>query len=161
MNIYDFKLKQIDESEKQMSDYKGKVLLIVNTAPHCGLAPQYEQLEKLYQKYNKQGFEILDFPSNQFANQAPESSKKIANMCQLKYDVSFQIFAKIEVNGKNADPLYKFLKKQKSGPLSGMIKWNFTKFLIDRNGNVIKRFAPVTNPEKIEKDIVKLLDKKY
>jgi len=157
MNIYDFSVKQVDGGQKSLADYKNKVLLIVNTAPHCGLAPQYDELEKLYKKYKKDGFEILDLPSNQFANQAPESNEQIVNFCQTNYSVSFQIFSKIEVNGKNADPLYKYLKKQKPGALSGYIKWNFTKFLIDKSGNVFKRYAPVTNPTAIEKDIKRLL----
>jgi len=156
MSIYDFKVKTIDDKQVELSKYKGKVLLVVNTATHCGFTPQYEGLEKLYQKYHKKGLEILDFPCNQFANQAPESNKEIANFCALHYKTSFETFAKIDVNGKYADPLFKYLKKQKGG-IFGAIKWNFTKFLIDRDGNVVKRFAPSIEPEKISEDIERLL----
>ena len=156
MNIYDFKVKDINDKEVSLSKYKGKVMLIVNTATHCGFTPQYEGLEKLYEKYHKQGLEILDFPCNQFANQAPESNKEIANFCTMHYKTSFQTFAKIDVNGKNADPLYKYLKKQKGGLISA-IKWNFTKFLVDRDGNVVKRFASNVEPEKLDEDIKELI----
>ena len=156
MNIYDFKVKDINDKEVPLSKYKGKVMLIVNTATHCGFTPQYEGLEKLYEKYHKQGLEILDFPCNQFANQAPESNKEIANFCTMHYKTSFQTFAKIDVNGKNADPLYKYLKKQKGGLISA-IKWNFTKFLVDRDGNVVKRFASNVEPEKLDEDIKELI----
>ena len=132
MNIYEFKVKDINGKEVALSKYKGKVMLIVNTATHCGFTPQYEGLEKLYKDYHKQGLEILDFPCNQFANQAPESDKEIANFCAMHYKTSFQTFAKINVNGRNTDPLYKYLKKQKGGILGGRIKWNFTKFLVDQ-----------------------------
>ena len=157
MNLYDFKIKDIDGKDVPMSKYKGKVMLIVNTATHCGFTPQYEGLEKLYQKYHKKGLEILDFPCNQFANQAPESNKEIANFCAMHYKTSFQTFAKVDVNGKYADPLFVYLKKQKRGMLGGRIKWNFTKFLVDQEGNVVKRFAPNVEPIKIEADIKKLL----
>lgn len=157
MNIYDFKVKDINDKEVSLSKFKGKVMLIVNTATHCGFTPQYEGLEKLYEKYHKDGLEILDFPCNQFANQAPESNKEIANFCAMHYKTSFQTFAKIDVNGKNADPLYNYLKKQKGGLISA-IKWNFTKFLVDRDGNVVKRFAPSVEPEKFEDYIKNLLD---
>lgn len=156
MSIYDFKVNTVDGQMVSLSDYKGKILLIVNTATHCGFTPQYEGLEKLYEKYHKSGLEILDFPCNQFANEAPESDKEIANFCVMHYKTSFQTFAKIDVNGKNADPLYKYLKKQKGG-LIGAIKWNFTKFLVDQNGRVIKRFAPTVEPKDIEPDIESLL----
>ncbi len=157
MNIYEFKVKDIEGKEVALSKYKGKVMLIVNTATHCGFTPQYEGLEKLYKDYHKKGLEILDFPCNQFANQAPESDKEIANFCAMHYKTSFQTFAKINVNGRNADPLYKFLKKQKGGILGGRIKWNFTKFLVDQKGNVVKRFAPNVEPKNIEEDIKQLL----
>ena len=157
MTIYDLKVKSIDGKEKSLSSYKGKVLLIVNTATHCGFTPQYEGLEKLYKQYHKKGLEILDFPCNQFANQAPESNQEIASFCALHYKTSFETFAKIDVNGKYADPLFKYLKKQKGNLLGGRITWNFTKFLVDRQGNVVKRFAPNVEPEKISSDIEKLI----
>ena len=157
MTIYDFNIKNTDGKDVPMSKYKGKVMLIVNTATHCGFTPQYEGLEKLYQKYHKKGLEILDFPCNQFANQAPESNKEIANFCAMHYKTSFQTFAKVDVNGKHADPLFLFLKKQKRGMLGGRITWNFTKFLVDREGNVVKRFAPNVEPSKLENDIKKLI----
>lgn len=157
MGIYDFKIKKIDGKEIPLSKFKGKVLLIVNTATHCGFTPQYEGLEKLYKQYHKQGLEVLDFPCNQFANQAPESNQEIANFCQLRYKTSFETFAKIDVNGRNADPLYKYLKKQKGSILGGRISWNFTKFLVDREGNVVGRFAPNVEPEKLTGSIEKLI----
>lgn len=157
MSIYEYKVKDINGNDVALSKYNGRVILIVNTATHCGFTPQYEGLEKLYKKYHKQGLEILDFPCNQFANEAPESDKEIANFCAMHYKTSFQTFAKIKVNGRDADPLYKFLKKQKSGFLGGRIKWNFTKFLVDREGSVVDRFAPNVEPEKIEDDIKVLL----
>mgnify|MGYP003351936644 CR=1 FL=1 len=157
MSIYDLKVKKTDGKEQPLSKYKGKVLLIVNTATHCGFTPQYEGLEKLYKQYHKKGLEILDFPCNQFANQAPESNQEIASFCALHYKTSFENFAKIDVNGKYADPLFKYLKKQKGGLFGGRIKWNFTKFLVDRKGHVVKRFAPNVEPEKMAKDIEKLL----
>lgn len=159
MNIYDFKVKKVNEKKKSLSDYKGRVLLIVNTATHCGFTPQYEGLEKLYQNYHKNGLEILDFPCNQFANQAPESNEEIVNFCQMHYKTSFETFAKVDVNGRKADPLFKYLKKQKSNLLGGRITWNFTKFLVDREGNVIKRFAPNVEPGEISNEIEKLLKK--
>jgi len=157
MGLYDFKIKDIDGKDVPMSKYKGKVMLIVNTATHCGFTPQYEGLEKLHKKYHKKGLEILDFPCNQFANQAPESNKEIANFCAMHYKTSFQTFAKIDVNGKYADPLFVYLKKQKLGMLGGRITWNFTKFLVDREGNVVKRFAPNVEPEQISVSIEKLI----
>lgn len=157
MNIYNLKVKTVEDKEVELSKYKGKVMLVVNTATHCGFTPQYEGLEKLYQKYHKKGLEILDFPCNQFANQAPESNKEIANFCQMHYKTSFQTFAKVDVNGKYADPLFVYLKKQKRGMLGGRITWNFTKFLVDREGNVVKRFAPNVEPSKLENDIMKLI----
>jgi len=156
LSIYDYKVKQVDGKMQNIAKYRGKVLLIVNTATHCGFTPQYEGLEKLYEKYHQDGLEILDFPCNQFANQAPESNEEIAKICALRYKTTFETFAKIDVNGKNADPLYKYLKKQKGGLLSA-IKWNFTKFLVDRDGKVVKRFASNVEPDKIEADIKKLL----
>lgn len=156
-SIYDFTVLDIKKQSVSLADYKGKVLLIVNTATHCGFTPQYEALETLYKRYKAQGFEVLDFPCNQFGHQAPEVESEIASFCQLHYDVTFPQFAKIEVNGEGASPLYVWLKKQKGGTFGSAIKWNFTKFLVDRNGRVIDRYAPTTTPEKIEKDIERLL----
>lgn len=162
-SIYDLNLilTDIDKKPINMNEYKGKVLLIVNVASRCGFTPQYEGLEKLYRKYKSQGFEILAFPCNQFANQEPGSNQEIKEFCTTKYNVTFKLFDKIEVNGKNTNPLYQFLKKEKPGIANTPeIKWNFTKFLIDRNGIVIDRFAPQTPPENLEKDIIKLLNQK-
>ena len=157
MSVYDFVMKDIDGNQVSLADFKGKVLLIVNTATGCGFTPQYEGLEKLYQQYKDQGFEILDFPCNQFGNQAPGTEKEIVSFCQLNYNVTFKQFAKIEVNGANEAPLYTYLKKQKGGLLGSAIKWNFTKFLVDREGNVVDRFGSVETPEKLEKSIKALL----
>lgn len=157
MTVYDFKMKDAKRNEVDLAQYKGKVLLIVNTATGCGFTPQYEGLQKLYDKYQEQGFEILDFPCNQFGNQAPGTEDEIVSFCQLRYHTTFKQFAKIEVNGENEAPLYTYLKKQKGGVLGSKIKWNFTKFLIDRDGNVIDRFAPTVTPEKIDAKIKELL----
>lgn len=158
MNIYDIKVKDSKLNEVSMEEYKGKVLLIVNTATGCGFTYQYEGLEELYKKYKDKGFEVLDFPCNQFLGQAPGSNEEIENFCKAKYDVSFKMFNKIEVNGKNEDELFKFLKNSKKGMLLKDIKWNFTKFLVNKNGEVIQRYAPTIKPEEIEEDIVKLLN---
>ena len=179
MNIYDVKITNRKGEEVEMSSFKGKVLLIVNTATGCGFTPQYKGLEELYQKYNAQGLEILDFPCNQFGNQAPGSDEEIHEFCTFKYKTSFDQFKKIDVNGENETELYKFLKSQivdekvegLKGKMAmkaiekisstckkeGDIKWNFTKFLVDREGNVVARFAPTTDPLKIEDAIVELL----
>ena len=158
MNIYDFNVKTIDGEEISMSKYKGKVLLIVNVASKCGFTSQYEGLEKLFEKYKNGDFMILEFPSNQFANQEPQSNEKIKEFCSLTYDVKFDMFAKVDVNGENEAPLYKFLKSNQKGILgTENIKWNFTKFLVDKQGNIIDRFASTTTPESIEEQIVKLL----
>ncbi|URZ86769.1 glutathione peroxidase [Floricoccus penangensis] len=159
MAIYDLKVKDIKNEDVSLADYEGKVLLIVNTATGCGFTPQYEGLEELYKKYSDKGLEILDFPCNQFGHQAPGSNEEIQEFCQLKYDTSFKTFAKIDVNGENEDPLYAYLKNEKGGLAGKKIKWNFTKFLVDSEGNVVKRYAPTTEPKDIEKDIVKLLEK--
>ena len=151
MSIYDYQVKDANGDLVRLREYEGKVLLIVNTATGCGFTPQYEGLEEMYKKYQSQGFEILDFPCNQFANQAPGSESEIVSFCQLKYGVSFKTFAKVEVNGSNADPLFVYLKDQKSGVMGSKIKWNFTKFLVDRKGNVVERFAPTADAAKIEK----------
>lgn len=157
MNIYDFKAKTSEGREISLDEYKGKVLLIVNTASKCGFTPQYGELEKIYEKYGNENFEILGFPCNQFMNQEPGSNEEIQNFCLVNYGVSFPIFEKIDVNGPNAHPLFKFLTEQRPGFLGGKIKWNFTKFLIDKEGNIIDRFAPATSPLKLEKQISELI----
>lgn len=157
MNIYDVKIKKMNGEEKSMADYKGKVLLIVNTATGCGFTPQYDALQDLYEKYSKDGFEILDFPCNQFGNQASGSNEEIATFCTGRFGITFEQFAKIEVNGDNEAPIYTVLKEEKGGILGSKIKWNFTKFLLDRNGNVIKRIAPTVDPATLDDDIAKLI----
>lgn len=157
MSIYEFSMKDAQGVDVNLSDYKGKVLLIVNTATGCGFTPQYDGLEHLYEEYKASGLEILDFPCNQFGHQAPGTEEEIVSFCQLKYNVTFKQFAKIKVNGKNEHPLYTFLKSQQGGVLGSKIKWNFTKFLVDCDGNVVKRYAPTVKPEDIKKDIKELL----
>ncbi|MDD4615254.1 MAG: glutathione peroxidase [Caldisericia bacterium] len=177
MNVYDFTVKDRAGNDVSLKKYQGKVLLIVNTATKCGFTPQYEGLEKLYKKYQDQGFEILDFPCNQFLAQAPGTNEEIAEFCKLNYGVTFTIFGKIDVNGGTAHPLYKYLKTEKpqdieneeTGKLKKVlhdlqqvflgdsIKWNFTKFLVDREGNVIERFSPTVAPQDLEKEIEALL----
>ena len=157
MSIYDFVVKDNKGEDVRMADYKGKVLLIVNTATGCGFTPQYDGLQDLYEKYNEKGFEILDFPCNQFANQAPGSGDEIASFCQARFGITFKQFAKIKVNGPEEEPLYTYLKEQKGGALGKKIKWNFTKFLVARDGTVVARYAPTTTPEKIDEDVAKLL----
>lgn len=159
MSIYDFSVKAQDGTDVPLSNYEGKVLLIVNTATGCGFTPQYEGLEKLYEQYHGQGLDILDFPCNQFGHQAPGTDEEITTFCQLHYNTTFPQFKKIDVNGPDADPLYTYLKKETKGILGGNIKWNFTKFLVDRQGNVVARFAPTTTPEEIEGQIKELLAK--
>ena len=151
--IYDYVVKNMKGEDVSLSEFKGKVILIVNTATGCGFTPQYEGLEALYKKYKDQGFVVLDFPCNQFFGQAPGTDEEIHSFCTLKYDVSFPQFHKIDVNGKKADPLYEYLKTQKKG----RIKWNFTKFLVDRNGNVVDRFGPMEKPASFEDKIAALL----
>ena len=179
MSLYDYKVKSRNGTEISLSEYKNKVLIIVNTATGCGFTPQYEGLENLYKKYHDKGLEILDFPCNQFGNQAPGNDDEIHEFCTLKYNTSFDQFSKIDVNGDNEDPLYTFLKDQISDDtIIGMknkmsmkavekiskttknekdIKWNFTKFLIDKKGNVVGRYSPTYKPEDMEKDIIELL----
>ena len=157
MNIYDYSVKAQDGSDVSISDYRGKVLLIVNTATGCGFTPQYEGLQDLYEKYQSKGLEILDFPCNQFGHQAPGTDEEITDFCQSRYGVTFPQFKKIEVNGENEEPLYAFLKSRKKGMMGDRIKWNFTKFLVDSNGNVVDRFSPTVTPEKIEDEIKTLL----
>lgn len=159
MNFYDFSAKNMSGKEVKMEEYKGKVVLVVNTASKCGLTPQFEDLEVLYKEYNEQGLEILGFPCNQFAKQDSGSNEEIQNFCQLNYGVTFTMFEKIDVNGSTAHPLYKYLKNEAKGLLGKEVKWNFTKFLVDSEGNVIKRYAPTVAPLKIKDDIEKLLKK--
>lgn len=182
MSIYDLKVKTRKDEDFYLSELKGKVMLIVNTATGCGFTPQYEGLEKLYEKYHKQGFEILDFPCDQFGHQAPGSNDEIHEFCTAKYQTQFDQFAKIEVNGENESPLYTYIKtEQPIEEVSGLknkmamkaiakisitaknkgdIVWNFTKFLVDKNGNVVKRYDPTFDPMNMEKDIVKLMEEK-
>lgn len=155
--LYDITVKDAKGNDVSLAKYKGKVLLIVNTATGCGFTPQYEGLEKLYKEYHDKGFEILDFPCNQFGHQAPGTQEEIHEFCTLKYHTTFPQFQKINVNGKDASPLYDWLKKEKGGWFGSAIKWNFTKFLIDRDGNVVERYAPTTTTAKIEEEIKKLL----
>lgn len=175
--IYNFKVKDSKGDLVSMEDFKGKVLLVVNTATGCGFTPQYEGLQKIYDKYKDKGFEILDFPSNQFFNQAPGSDEEISTFCTMNFGTTFKRFSKIDVNGENADPVYKYLREEAKSATEdeaskGLynkleelgfksegteIKWNFTKFLVDREGNVVKRFAPTSTPESLEKEIEKVL----
>jgi glutathione peroxidase len=179
MKIYDFQVLDTKKQPVSLSKYKGKVLLVVNTATGCGFTPQYEGLENMYKKHSEAGLVILDFPCNQFAGQAPGSEQEIVTFCQLKYKVSFPQFAKIKVNGDEAEPLFTWLKNEapaeahkglkakmsalmfkfisKTAKNDNDIKWNFTKFLVDRQGQVVKRYAPTVTPEEIEQDILKLL----
>lgn len=158
MSIYDFTIKSNKGEDISMSAYKGKVLLIVNTATKCGFAPQFNDLETLYQEYSEKGLEILAFPCNQFLNQEPGSDSEIANVCQINYGLSFPLMAKIDVNGGNAHPLYKYLQKNSTGLFSSAIKWNFTKFLVDSNGQIVNRYAPTVSPISMKNDIEKLLE---
>lgn len=155
--VYDFEVKKTNGDLKSLKDYEGKPLIIVNTASKCGLTPQFKGLQELYEKYKDIGLEILGFPCDQFNNQEFDNIEETTQFCQTNYGVSFPIFAKIDVNGDNADPLFTFLKEQKTGLLMKNIKWNFTKFLVDRNGNVVERYAPTTDPAKMEDDLKKLL----
>ena len=179
MSIYDYKVKNRNGEDVSISDYVGKVLIIVNTATGCGFTPQYEGLEKLYKKYHDKGLEILDFPCNQFGNQAPGSDDEIHQFCQFKYNTSFDQFSKIDVNGENEEPLYTYIKNEISEDIidgmknkiamkaidkisttckkEGDIKWNFTKFIVDRNGNVVQRYSPTFKPEDMEEKINELI----
>lgn len=155
--LQDFSATAIDGQEINLSSYDGKVVLVVNTASKCGLTPQFEGLQQLHEKYAEQGFDVLGFPCDQFANQEPGSEDEIAEFCQRNYGVSFQMFSKVDVNGEDAHPLFKWLRQQKSGLLGDKIKWNFSKFLIGKDGEVIDRYAPTTAPEKLGGDIEKAL----
>jgi glutathione peroxidase len=158
--IYDFTVEKPNGEQMTLSEYKGKVLLIVNTASKCGFTPQFKELQELYEKYKDQGFEVLGFPCDQFMKQEFDTNDEIMEFCQVNYGVSFPMFAKVNVKGKEAHPLFKWLTQEKKGLLSSEIKWNFTKFLVDRKGNVVDRFAPQTNPAKIEGQIQSLLSRK-
>lgn len=155
--FYDLEALDMQGQSVKMDAYKGKTILVVNTATKCGLAPQFDGLEKLYQDYKDKDFVILGFPSNQFKNQEPGDNEQVAETCRLNFGVTFPLFAKIDVNGENAHPVFKYLKSKLSGFFGSNIKWNFTKFLIDKNGKPIKRFAPTTKPEKIETYLKKVL----
>jgi glutathione peroxidase len=155
--VYDFTVKLTNGNLKELSEYEGKPLIIVNTASKCGLTPQFKGLQELYNKYQGHGLEILGFPCDQFNNQEFDNIEETTEFCQLNYGVSFPMMAKIDVNGDNADPLFTFLKEQKKGLLSKNIKWNFTKFLVDSKGQVVERYAPTTDPSKIEEDLKKYL----
>ncbi|KAB1437749.1 glutathione peroxidase [Candidatus Galacturonibacter soehngenii] len=181
MGIYDFKVKKADGDEMSLSEYENKVILIINSATECGFTPQYDALQDLYEKYGQEGFIILDFPCNQFGNQAPGTIEEIASFCDTKFGITFPIFSKIDVNGENASPLFEYLKSQKgfkgfdqdhklTPVLEEMlgkenpdyknqpdIKWNFTKFLVDRSGNVVERFEPTTDMYEVEEKIKELL----
>jgi len=155
--FYSFKATTLQGKEKSMADYKGKVVVIVNTASKCGFTPQYAGLEELNRKYRDKGLVICGFPCNQFGRQEPGDSKEISEGCLINYGVSFQMFEKTEVNGKDAHPLFIYLKRQLPGFLGGRIKWNFTKFVIDRDGKAVNRFSSLTSPEQMEKTLLKLL----
>lgn len=155
--FYSFSAKSLQGKEISMESFRGKTVLVVNTASKCGLTPQYEGLEKLYQKYKDKGLVILGFPCNQFANQEPGDEKNISEGCLINYGVSFPMFAKIDVNGPAAHPLYIYLKNELKGFPGNAVKWNFTKFLVDSNGAPVKRFSPVTKPEAIDKYLEKML----
>jgi glutathione peroxidase len=155
--LYDISVKTIDAKLQKLADYAGKVLLIVNVASKCGFTPQYEGLEALYRKFRDKGFVVLGFPCNQFGHQEPGSESEIASFCKTTYDVSFPMFSKVDVNGDSAHPLYRLLKKEAPGAFgTEAIKWNFTKFLVDRNGRVVKRYASIDKPEAIAADIERL-----
>lgn len=158
MSVYNFSATTITGEEKSLADYRGKVLLIVNTASECGFTAQFAGLQQLYDQYHHQGFEILGFPCNQFNNQDPGTNEEISNFCQRQYGVRFQMFDKVDVKGEHAHPLFNYLTNAAKGMVTKQIKWNFTKFLIDKNGNVIKRYAPQTKPENISTAITEALN---
>jgi glutathione peroxidase len=158
MSAYDYSAKTLQGVDKPLADYRGEVLLIVNVASRCGFTPQYAGLEALYRKHHARGFEVLGFPCNQFGSQEPGTEAEIGQFCSTTYDVSFPMFAKVDVNGDNAHPLYRHLKGEKPGVLgTEAIKWNFTKFLVDRDGNVVRRYAPNDKPETMDADVAALL----
>src|SRR5699024_1376551 len=157
MSVHEFSAKTINGEEKEPADYRGKALLIVNTASECGFTPQFEGLQKLYDEYNEKGLEILGFPCNQFGGQDPGSDEEISEFCSMNYGVTFPMFSKVDVKGDQAHPLFRYLTEETKGILVDQIKWNFTKFLVDPDGNVVNRFSPQTKPENITKDIEKVL----
>lgn len=157
MSIYEIQVKDAIGKDVSLSDYNGKVLLIVNTASKCGFAPQFDDLQALYEKYRDKGLEILAFPCDQFANQEPNSDEEIQKICQVNLGLEYKVFAKLDVNGDTAHPLYKHLRKEKPGIGGDAVKWNFTKFLVDRNGKVVSRYAPITKPAALEPAISRLL----
>lgn len=159
MKLYDLTVKDAKGNDVLLSEYQGKILLIINTATGCGFTPQYSGLQELYSQYKDKGFEILDFPCNQFAGQAPGTNEEIGSFCTGRFDITFRQFSKIDVNGENESPLYSWLKSQKSGLGGSNIKWNFTKFLINKEGEVVARYAPSKTPKAIEKDVAMLLEK--
>jgi len=156
-SLHDFKATAIDGSEIDLSSYDGSVVLVVNTASKCGFTPQYQGLQELYETYGERGFTVLGFPCDQFAHQEPGTEDEIAAFCERNYGVSFPMFAKVDVNGKDAHPLYQWLKREQGGLIGGAIKWNFTKFLLGRDGQVLDRYAPTTEPAKIAGDIEQAL----
>lgn len=157
MGLFDIDLEKMDGTKINMEDYRNKIILVVNTASKCGYTPQFEGLQKLYEKYKDKNFVILGFPCNQFANQDPKTNEEILSFCSLNYGVTFPMFKKIDVNGAKAHQLFKYLKKHKRGAFGPKILWNFTKFLIDKDGNIVRRYSPNKKPETIEEDILKLL----
>src|SRR5690606_591111 len=159
MSVYRFSARTITGEEKSLSDYEGRVLLIVNTASRCGFTPQYRELQELYETYRDRGLEILAFPCNQFANQEPGSEEEIQKFCETQYNVTFPLFSKVKVKGPDAHPLFKYLTESAPGLLGKAIKWTFTKFLVNRRGEVVKRYAPQTSPRRIARDIEEWLEK--
>ena len=157
MNIYDFSMQKANGEYQSLSDYRGKAVLIVNTASKCGFTKQFAGLEALYKKYQEKGFVILGFPCNQFLHQDPGTDEEIQTFCKVNYGVTFPVFAKIDVRGKTQNPLYTYLTKESGDQFKGAIKWNFTKFLIDREGNIVRRYAPPVTPEEIIPDIESLV----
>ncbi len=158
--VYDFQVKKTDGTMQPLDMYEGKPLLIVNTASKCGLAPQFKGLQELYEKFQEDGFEVLGFPCDQFNHQEYDNIEETTQFCQMNYGVSFPMFAKIKVNGDEADPLFRYLTQQQKGLLGKQVKWNFTKFLINEKGEVVERYAPTTEPVKIEEDIRRIIDNK-
>lgn len=157
MSVYNFQVTTINGNEKSLADYKGKVLLIVNTASKCGFTPQFNGLQQLYDTYKDKGFYVLGFPCNQFNNQDPGSDEEITQFCQINYGVTFPMFSKVKVKGENTHPLFKYLTEQAKGMFTKHVKWNFTKFLVNKQGGVINRYTPQTKPEQIKKDIEAVL----
>lgn len=160
MSVYEYTAVTNQGKEQSLGEYEGNVLLIVNTASRCGFAPQFKELQELYEKYHSRGFYVLGFPCNQFGNQEPGTDEEIRNFCEINYRVTFPLFQKVDVKGENQHPLFKYLTQSAQGLLNKEIKWNFTKFLVDRQGNVVKRFAPTTSPKKIAPEIEALLEQK-